>query len=111
MTNTKKPIKEMLHAIMTIEAYSGLYYETYLEDGITQDAILFNLIMLGENARILPQEFRDSNPEIPWSTIIETRNAILPGKNSSNPTIIWDILHNDLWGLKRSLSGLLKQIK
>lgn len=111
MTNIKKQVKEMLHAIMTIEAYSGMYYETYLEDGITQDAILFNLIMLGEIASILPQEFKDSHPDIPWTTIIETRNAILPGKNSSNPTIIWDILHNDLWGLKKSLSGLLKQIK
>jgi uncharacterized protein with HEPN domain len=108
MKIVKKQLKDMIHTIGTIELYSSSNYETFLEDGKTQDAILYNLIILGETTNAIPQDFKDAHPEIPWSIIVETRNIIIPGKEKHNPSIVWNILHQDLWNLKKSLTNLMK---
>jgi uncharacterized protein with HEPN domain len=104
----KKQLKDMIHIIGTIELYSNSNYETFLEDGKTQDAILYNLVILGEITNAISQDFKDAHPEIAWSQLVDTRNIIIPGKEKSNPTIVWNILHQDLWNLKKSLSNLMK---
>jgi uncharacterized protein with HEPN domain len=106
MKSTKKQLKEMIHIIGTIELYSSSNYETFLEDGKTQDAILYNLIILGEIANEIPQDFKTAHPEIAWNLLVDTRNTIIPGKKPNNPSIVWNILHHDLWTLKKSLTVL-----
>lgn len=104
----KKQLKDMINTIGTIELYSSSNYETFLEDGKTQDAILYNLIILGEITNVIPQEFKDAHPEIEWSILVDTRNTIIPGKKQNNQSAVWKILHQDLWNLKKSLVNLQK---
>ncbi|MEN8243140.1 MAG: hypothetical protein ABFS17_14605 [Chloroflexota bacterium] len=47
MKNLAK-LKDMLKAILAIEAYSPQSYESLLEDQKAQDAIMFNLVILGQ---------------------------------------------------------------
>ena len=108
MKTVKKQLKDMINTIGTIELYSSSNYETFLEDGKTQDAILYNLIILGEIANVLPQDFKDAHPEIDWSILVDTRNTIIPGKKQNNHSTVWKILHHDLWNLKKSLVNLQK---
>lgn len=64
---------------------------------------MFNLIILGEAANKIPDEFQDKHPEIPWSSIIGTRNVIVHGYDQVKLPIVWDIIHKDLPGLKASM--------
>lgn len=48
-------LRDMIRAIDTIQSYQVTSYEEFLEDAKTQDAILYNLIILGEAANKIPE--------------------------------------------------------
>jgi len=80
--------------------------EAFLADEKTQDAIMFNLVILGEAANRISQEFQEEHPEIPWSSMIGTRNIIVHGYDQVKLQIVWDIVSRDLGRLKSSLLHL-----
>ena len=69
----------MRQAIEAIESYAVPSYAVFLSDEKTQDAIMYNLIILGEAANQIPDDFQMKYPEIPWSSAIGTRNVIVHG--------------------------------
>jgi len=69
MKDSKKLIQDMLDAITAIESYEVLSYDAFVKDERTQDAIMFNLIVMGEAANRLPDEFKEKYTEIPWASI------------------------------------------
>jgi uncharacterized protein with HEPN domain len=107
MKNTTKLLQDILQAIASIESYSVSSYDAFLGDDKTQDAVMFNLIIMGEAANQLPQEFQEKHPEIPWSSIIGTRNVIVHGYDQVKLQIVWDIINKDLKPLKISLMDLV----
>lgn len=106
MKDTKKLIQDMLDAISSIESYSVSSFDTFLEDEKTQDAIMYNLIIIGEAANKISDEFREEHPEIPWPSIIGTRNVIIHGYDQVKLQIVWDIIQRNLQSLRESLLKL-----
>lgn len=107
MKDPRKLLRDMLGAIEAIESYSVASYEVFLEDDKTQDAIMFNLVVLGEAANQLPEKYREDHPEIPWPSIIGTRNVIVHGYDQVKLPIVWDIIQKNLLSVKRDLQKLL----
>ena len=68
---------------------------------------MFNLIVLGEAANKIPQTYQEGHPEIPWSSIIGTRNVIVHGYDQVKLRIVWDIVQKNLSDLKKSLIKLV----
>jgi uncharacterized protein with HEPN domain len=100
-------LEDMLEAISAIETYTVQSYEKFINDDKTQDAIMFNLIILGEAANNISSEFHETHPEIPWSSIIGTRNVIVHGYDQIKTRIVWDIIQNNLSSLRKDLMNLL----
>lgn len=74
-------IADMLAAIEAIESYTVSTYQRFLADHKTQDAVMYNLIILGEAANQVSAEFQEKHSEVPWSSMIGTRNVIVHGYN------------------------------
>ena len=74
----------------------GLDYESFIESEMTKHAVLFNLLVLGEAARSLPDELRNKYPEVPWRNIGSVRNRIAHGYFTVDFRVIWDIVENDI---------------
>jgi uncharacterized protein with HEPN domain len=107
MKDTIKLLHDMLQAIVSIETYAVTSYDAFLEDEKTQDAIMFNLIIIGEAANQIPFEFQEEHPEIPWPSIIGTRNVIVHGYDQVKLQIVWDIIQKNLQPLKMILMNLV----
>lgn len=107
MKDTAKLLQDMVQAIASIESYAVPTYDAFLSDEKTHDAIMFNLIIMGEAANGISREFQEEHSEIPWSSIIGTRNVIVHGYDQVKLQIVWDIVDKDLSTLKRSLLGLV----
>ena len=75
----KKKLEDILNAIVAIEGYSVSDYDKFISDSKTQDAVLYNLIIIGEAAHRVSDKFQEQHPEIPWTSIIGTRNLIVHG--------------------------------
>jgi uncharacterized protein with HEPN domain len=58
-------MRDIVDAIEAIEAYSVSSYEEFLADAKTQDAILYNLIIIGEAANQISDEFQERHNTIP----------------------------------------------
>jgi uncharacterized protein with HEPN domain len=104
MKDTAQLLQDILDSITTIETYAVSSYESFLEDEKTQDAVMFNLIIIGEAANRITGEFQERHPEIPWSSMIGTRNVIVHGYDQVKLQIVWDIIHRDLASLKEKVS-------
>jgi uncharacterized protein with HEPN domain len=102
-----KKLKDMLDAIEAVEGYSDLSYGELLKDPKTQDAIMFNLVVLGEAANRISDEFKMDHQGIPWSSIIGTRNVIVHGYDQVRLPIIWDIIQKDIKVLKENILDTL----
>jgi uncharacterized protein with HEPN domain len=104
----KKKLRDILDAIEAIEAYSVSSYEEFLADDKTQDAILYNLIIIGEAANQISDKFQEQHDRIPWSSMIGTRNIIVHGYDQVKLQIVWKILQRDLGTLKWEIAKVLQ---
>lgn len=107
MKSTTKLLQDMLQAIEAIESYSVLSYDAFLADEKTQDAIMYHLIILGEAANQVPDDFQTKYPENPWSSAIGTRNVIVHGYDQVKLQIVWDIIEKNLKPLKTDLHRII----
>ena len=102
----KKKLQDIIDAIQMIESYSVSSYEEFLEDSRTQDAILYNLIIIGEAASRISDQYKEKHPEVPWSAMIGTRNIIVHGYDQVKLQIVWEILQRDLSTLKSQINSI-----
>lgn len=106
--NDQKKLRDIVDAIEAIEAYSVSSYDEFLTDTKTQDAILYNLIIIGEAANQISEEFQERHNKIPWSSMIGTRNIIVQGYDQVKLQIVWKILQRDLGTLKSEITKVLE---
>jgi uncharacterized protein with HEPN domain len=107
MKDPFKLLQDMVDAITAIESYEIPSFDAFLGDEKTQDAVMFNLIVMGEAANKLPGEFQGAHPEIPWPSIIGTRNLIVHGYDQVKIPIVWDIIEKDMQPLRENLIKLM----
>jgi uncharacterized protein with HEPN domain len=103
----EKKLHGILDAIEAIEAYSVSSYDEFIADSKTQDAILYNLIIIGEAANQISKAFQEQKHTIPWSSMIGTRNIIIHGYDQVKLQIVWEILQHDLESLKSEIMKIL----
>lgn len=68
------------HAERASDIYAKCGGRKSLEgDSTAQDAILWNLVVIGEISIRLGESFHVAHPEIPWRSVIAQRNVIAHG--------------------------------
>jgi uncharacterized protein with HEPN domain len=68
----RQRLGDIRDAIATIREHAA----DELFDRKTSDAVLYNLVVIGEAAAQISDETRSKAPEIPWSKIVGLRNLI-----------------------------------
>lgn len=106
--NDMQRLSDIVDAIEAIETYSVSSYDEFLADTKTQDAILYNLIIIGEAANQISEDFQEQYNTIPWSSMIGTRNIIVHGYDQVKLQIVWKILQHDLESLKSEVVKALE---
>jgi uncharacterized protein with HEPN domain len=89
---------------------SGMNQPAFLASGITFDATLRNLELIGEAARRVPDDIRSAHPEIPWRMIIATRNRLIHAYLGIDDDTIWSIIQDDLPALVIGLKKIIKEV-
>ncbi len=84
----------------------GLSKDDFLADKRTQQAIVMNLIIIGEAAtKVMDRhpEFTQAHPAVPWRSMRGMRNRIAHGYFEINLDVVWDTV-------QMALPQLLKQL-
>ena len=111
MRDPKERLRDMLEAIEHIERYASRGREAFDRDELIQNWIVRHLQIVGEAARAMPQEVRERAPNIPWSKIIGMRHILVHDYFRIDTEIVWDVLEQDLPGLRQSLQALLNELE
>ena len=104
-------IDDMIDFAEKVLAYTaGFDQSRFVASGLTYDATVRNLELLGEAASHVPQEVRASAPEIPWRQIIATRNRLIHAYLGIDNDILWNIIEEDIHALLPNLKQLKKRL-
>ena len=90
-------ITDILEALSAVAQYvKGMSYEDFIADRKTVDAVIRNLIIIGEAAAHIPEEICQSNKEIPWPDMKALRNFVVHEYFGVSDKILWDTVQTDL---------------
>ena len=90
-----------------VMAYTrGLDQAAFVSSGLSYDATMRNLELIGEAAIHVPEAVRPANPQIPWRLIIATRNRLIHGYLGIDNDTLWSVVVSDVPALLPKLLAL-----
>lgn len=102
-------IRDILNAIASVQQYvDGMKFSDFIADRKTVDAVIRNLIVIGEAATHIPDKVCADNNVIPWRDMRAMRNFVVHEYFGVSDRILWDTVMNDLPLVIAPLESLLK---
>jgi len=99
---------DMLQAAKQILEYTtGLQELDFLKSRRDQDAVLLQFTVLGEMAKRVSLEFRNTHSEIPWRKIMGFRNVVVHDYFQVDVHRVWKIASRDIPELIKALEPLV----
>jgi uncharacterized protein with HEPN domain len=90
-------LDDMISCAEKVITYTqGLDQDRFVSSGLNYDATLRNLELIGEAATHIPEDVRQSNPQIAWRLIIATRNRLIHGYLGIDNDTLWSIVRGDV---------------
>ncbi len=78
-----------------------------MSDDTVRDAILFNVVVIGEAATRLPPETQAQFPTIPWPRLRGMRNVVAHQYFGLDRDLVLDVVRNKVPELRRTLEAAL----
>ncbi len=104
-------LEQMIEAAGLACSYvEGMDFATFESDRRTQQAVVLNLLLLGEiAAKFMEKEgaFVAAHPEIPWTAMKGMRNRIAHGYFELDLQVVWDTVMMAVPELATQLPNLL----
>jgi uncharacterized protein with HEPN domain len=107
MNRDKAYLQHIFDCIIKIESYSEVGEETFMKESHWQDAIIRNFEIIGEAAKRLSDETRNSDPDFPWRSIAGFRDFLIHEYMGVDLNAVWQIIEKDLPNLKVKVTELL----
>jgi uncharacterized protein with HEPN domain len=96
-------------AYLACSYVDGISKEDFLADKRTQQAVILNIIVLGEAATKLLgdcPDFLSRHPDVPWKSMKGMRNRIAHGYFEINLDIVWETVQQALPRLLQQLPAI-----
>jgi uncharacterized protein with HEPN domain len=102
---------DMVQAVRYIQTFTkDLSFEEYLSDIRTISAVERQFEILGEAARRVSAEFRQTHGAIDWQRVVGLRNIVIHRYDEVNQDILWAIARSELAPLLVQLEPLLSPL-
>lgn len=89
----------------------GMTRETFLGDRKTQQAVIYNILIIGEAATQIINDYPDfvaAHSDIPWREMRGIRNRMAHGYYELDLTIVWDTVTTYLDKLSQQIASATK---
>jgi uncharacterized protein with HEPN domain len=94
-------IDDILSSIDKIQRYTaGIDKEAFFKDEKTFEAAIFNLQVIGEAAKEIPDNYRKIYSQIEWQKVVGLRNIIVHSYFSLSNEVIWTVIQDKLPDLR-----------
>ena len=104
-------IKDVADAINDIEVFIGeMRYEEFLIDKKTQKAVVWQIHIVGEATKNIPESMREKYKEVPWKYMERIRDKIAHFYFGIDYEIVWNVIKEKLPGIKPMIENILKDL-
>jgi uncharacterized protein with HEPN domain len=104
-------LQDIRLAILRILDYvRGMEESEFLSDTKTQDAVLRNLEIIGESAKLVSGELKERYDQVPWRSMAQLRDRLIHHYFGVNLDIVWGVIQQDLPVLLPQIESILEEI-
>jgi uncharacterized protein with HEPN domain len=97
-------IQHIRDAIASIETYiSKLDEPSFQSSQLIQDAVIRQLMIIGEAAKRLSGDFKSAHPDVPWRQIAGMRDKLVHDYLGIDLGAVWDTATIDVPSLRRAI--------
>jgi uncharacterized protein with HEPN domain len=89
------------------DSLRGISFDQFLGQKEKRDAVLWNLMIIGEASTRLSSQITDELPEVPWELIRGFRNRVVHGYFALKWPIVWQIAMDEVPRLRGHAESLL----
>ena len=101
-------IEEMLEAVTnSLDFVEGQTWDSFCASKLITSAVIRQLEVLGEAAKLVPDEIKEKSSELPWRAMTGLRNRLIHEYFDVSLSTVWNVLENQLPKLKPQLENLL----
>lgn len=90
-----------------LEYTRGQSLEQFRSSSVVVDAVFYNITILGEAARHVPDDVAASFPAIEWAAVRAMRNNLVHEYFGADMQIVWDTIQRDIPELIPNLKAVL----
>jgi uncharacterized protein with HEPN domain len=102
-------VRDILAALRAIAAYTDeMTFDDFVNDPLTMDAVVRNLMTMGESIRWIPEPILEAHPRVPWRVLRGVRNVVVHEYFGVDPAILWETVRGDLPPLAADLEATLE---
>jgi uncharacterized protein with HEPN domain len=103
-------LDDMLEATGKILQYTAaLTYSVFVKDSCRIEAVLFNFMIIGEAAKMVPESIRSRYPDVEWRGAAALRDIVAHHYFGLDIEKIWRIIQSDLPTLREQLQRMLAE--
>jgi uncharacterized protein with HEPN domain len=98
---------QILECIERISKYTSGGKKVFLADRLIQDAVIRNFEIIGEAAKRVPEDYKQSHPEIPWRGLTTFRDVLIHQYEGVDLQEVWKVIERELPALKTTIQRVL----
>ena len=102
-------VEHILQSIERIQSnISGKDHEAFLNESITQDAVVRQLEIIGEATKRISKELWKNNPDLPWDDMAGMRDVLIHDYIDVDLNIVWKTASESIPGSKPNTSTIIR---
>lgn len=110
MRTPKELLQDLIHHIERADSHKHLSLDEF-EDSDMRDAVLYNLIIIGEIVKLLPEEIKNKHSDYAWNEVARFRDRAVHHYHKTSDKLIWETIRENLLPLKRKVELILSEIE
>lgn len=104
-------VKDISEAINDIDIFVGdIDYDEFLKDKKTQKAVVWQIHIIGEATKNIPNSIREKYREVPWKYMARIRDKIAHFYFGIDYEIVWNVIKEKLPKIKPVIEKILKDL-
>lgn len=107
MKDSRLYLVHVQECIERIRAYTKNGKTEFMNNEMIQDAVLRNLEVMGESVKKLPEDWKQTQPQVEWVKLGDFRNVLAHAYLDVDLDIVWNIIERYLPDLENAIQKII----